>query len=637
MRSHTLITALLCPAVLFATAMSAPTALPQSALPVVIPPLSEPPQVPTTGAVITGTYRILNAYIPGSGEELGLRTVVSAAIAANPGLSVTLVYAPFADIFDSWNTQVGAGGGPEMLIAPNDSLGNDARAGRVLNLDPYLTGRLTNVITSAVEGMKVGGVFYGVPESAKAIGLYYNKSAVSTAPTTTRDLLALVLAGKTLNLLDYGPYNLFGFAGAFGGALFDASQRCIAEVGGFDASAAYAMQLIAAGATTLSGSQQQTAFKAGTLDMVVDGPWNFTEYRNALGANLGVAPLPAGPGGIARPLNGIDGFYINPYTANPAGAVELALWLTNQASSQTWTDVGNHVPIRTDVTVADARIAMFAQISADGYPRPQSAQFNNYWGPFYDAEQRARAGTMTPKAAYMEACGRMNEASGLSVVNSTAVPSWIEEYGGAGNRPSALDPRWSWVREDATHWSLSARPGSLRLTTQQGGVFGVSTNEKNLLTTDAPLGNYEIRARLSFTPTQNYQGAGLLLYTNDDNWMAFIRAFCNNGGCASNAIYFDYEYGGLNPNSNYATTTSAPNASTYLRVIKEGRTFLGYVSGEGATWYFIGAHNSQFTPAKIGLRASNGDVAAVPEIPADFDSFSLYRTGPFAMLPLVGR
>lgn len=577
--------------------------------------------------VITGTFRILHAYSPGTGEELGLKSVVSATLAAQPGLSVSLLYTAFNNIYNVWNNQVAAGGGPDLYIAPNDSLGNDARSSRVLNLDPYLTGRLTNVLTSAIEGMKVGGTFFGVPESAKAIGLLYNKLSVTVAPSTTAGLLALVQAGKKLNLLDYLPYSLFGLASSYGGTLLDADQRCIAELGGFDAAEAYNIQLIAAGATTLNSGQQSSAFISGTLDMVVDGPWNLVQYRNALGSNLGVAPLPAGPGGIARPMNGIDGFYVNPHTANPAGAVELALWLTNQASSQTWTDVGGHVPVRTDVTPSDPRIETFAQISADGYPRPQSAQFNSYWGTFYDADLRARSGAMTPRAAYMEACGRMNKANGLSVVNPTAAPNWIDEFGGRGLRPSALDPRWSWVREDGTHWSLSARPGYLRLSTQQGGVFGVSTNEKNLLTTDAPLGNYEIRARLSFTPAQNYQAAGLLLYTNDDNWMAFIRAFCNNGGCASNALYFDYEVGGAIPNSNYATTTSAPNASTYLRVVKEGNTFLGYVSGDGVTWYFVGAHNASFAPAKIGLRASNGDVPVVPEISADFDSFGLYNSG----------
>jgi beta-xylosidase len=53
---------------------------------------------------------------------------------------------------------------------------------------------------------------------------------------------------------------------------------------------------------------------------------------------------------------------------------------------------------------------------------------------------------------------------------------------------TSLDSRWSWVREDPTHWSLAARPGFLRLTTQQTSWSG-----NNLLVQNAPGGGYEIQ------------------------------------------------------------------------------------------------------------------------------------------------
>jgi arabinogalactan oligomer/maltooligosaccharide transport system substrate-binding protein len=114
----------------------------------------------------------------------------------------------------------------------------------------------------------------------------------------------------------------------------------------------------------------------------------------------------------ANPLNGIDGFYINPNSQNAEGAVELALFLTNKESAQIYTDSAGHVPIRTDVTAADPLVGAFAEASASGLPRPQSVEFANYWGPFGDMFTKVLEGISTPEEGVAEACEAMNTASG---------------------------------------------------------------------------------------------------------------------------------------------------------------------------------------------------------------------------------
>jgi hypothetical protein len=59
--------------------------------------------------------------------------------------------------------------------------------------------------------------------------------------------------------------------------------------------------------------------------------------------------------------------------------------------------------------------------------------------------------------------------------------SWTDEFQGP-----ALAPRWSWAREDPTHWSLSARPGYLRIITQTGGIYESTEEQKNLLLMPVP-------------------------------------------------------------------------------------------------------------------------------------------------------
>lgn len=64
---------------------------------------------------------------------------------------------------------------------------------------------------------------YAVPGIAKAVGLYYNKTAVATPPATTADLLSMVKAGKKFGL-NISDYFMFGFWSGFGGT-FNGQHR----------------------------------------------------------------------------------------------------------------------------------------------------------------------------------------------------------------------------------------------------------------------------------------------------------------------------------------------------------------------------------------------------------------------------
>jgi arabinogalactan oligomer/maltooligosaccharide transport system substrate-binding protein len=361
---------------------------------------------------VSGEVTLWHAYQTGSAEETTLGTLVENAQARFPDLTINVLQIPFSEIFNKYQTEVAAGGGPDMFVAPNDDLGNWARGELVLALDQYLQGRLGKVSTVGVEGMKVDGLIYGVPESAKAVALYYNKSLVEKVPTTTDELMAMVTDGNLVNV--QGAYHLFGWSGAFGGQLMDETGKCIADQGGWVDFMQYLVDLKAAGAIFEPDyGKAEGLFRQGNAAMFVNGPWALADYKKDLGDNLGVAPMPAGPAGPATPLNGIDGFYINPNSQNILSAVELALFLTNQESSQIYTDSAGHVPIRSDVTAADPLVAAFAEASATGFPRPQSEQFANYWTPFGDMFTKVLEGAVTPEEGVAEACQAMNTANGF--------------------------------------------------------------------------------------------------------------------------------------------------------------------------------------------------------------------------------
>src|SRR5687768_14799736 len=111
-------------------ASSAPSVAPGS-----VAPGSEPPP-----AALEGEATLWHSYGSGGGETAALTTVLDQVRAANPGLTINVVEQPFDQIFLKWRTDVAAGEGADMFIAPNDDLGKDAREESILNIDEYLAG-----------------------------------------------------------------------------------------------------------------------------------------------------------------------------------------------------------------------------------------------------------------------------------------------------------------------------------------------------------------------------------------------------------------------------------------------------------------------------------------------------------------
>ena len=71
--------------------------------------------------------------------------------------------------------------------------------------------------------------------------------------------------------------------------------------------------------------------------------------------------------------------------------------------------------------------------------------------------------------------------------------------------------------------------------------------------------------------------------------------------------------------SNYAMTITAPGEA-YLRIVRNGSVYTGYVSEYGTNWAMVGARTvvSGLVPSSIGL-AAGGNMPGAPELGADSD------------------
>ena len=97
-------------------------------------------------------------------------------------------------------------------------------------------------------------------------------------------------------------------------------------------------------------------------------------------------------------------------------------------------------------------------------------------------------------------------------VNSTS-----DEFNSA-----SVGNQWEWVRENKANHSLSAKSGSLTITSEAGDVSEGSNNAKNILLQSAN-NDWTIETKLvcSRTPSQP-ENAGILAYENDDNFVKLM-------------------------------------------------------------------------------------------------------------------
>ncbi len=349
----------------------------------------------------------------GNAEFKAFTQNLKAITDANPDLKVSFVEVPFANLFQKYQAEAKVGRGPDMFIAPNDSLGDLVRLKVISDLTGKIDDTVANTNQVSVDGMTVDGKIYGVPESIKAVELYYDTAKFPTPPKTTDDLLAAAKAGTKIGVVAPDGYFGWGFYQAFGGKIFDENGKCAATANSGVADAmAYVKALKDAGALVdPTYNTVNDAFKSGKIDAILTGNWTLGDYKTAR-PTVAVAPMPAGPSGSpAGPMTGIDGWYINSASKNQDLAIAVAQQMVNQASQQVEVDVAGHVPANKNVTIADPLVKSFSDAFATGVPRPQIAEMGNYWSNFGNAWAEVLTKGADPTAAVAKACAAMDTAN----------------------------------------------------------------------------------------------------------------------------------------------------------------------------------------------------------------------------------
>jgi len=381
---------------------------------------STAPSAAASAAGLTGSLSVWEAYgASGTSEKPAFDKMVAAVMAANPGLTVTVTDVPFANLFTNFETQAGAGSGPDLYIAPNDNLPKEARAGLlkdVSSLIPTLTAAPYSTSQVAIDASTVDGKLYEIPESMKAVELMYNNSVITTPPVSTDDWKANAKKlGWVYGANGGGAYYLWGLFSSFGGTILDGTTgKCTATTGGgVAAGLKWLADMKAAGMTFYQNDGLAKAdLISGKIAGFVEGPWQSADLSKALGSKLSVVAGPTGPGGAWAPLTAPDGYYINAASPNADLATQFALQMLLPANEQLFANYG-HLPANTTLQPTDPIAQSFAALMPKGFARPTLKQLDNYWGNFGNALVAVIDKGTDPTKAVADACAAMDKANGI--------------------------------------------------------------------------------------------------------------------------------------------------------------------------------------------------------------------------------
>ena len=387
-----------------------------------IPPATAIPTVtPTPGSeAMQGQLVIWHSWAQADADAL--TQILTLAQSTYPNLQIDTLFVAIDNIPQAYADAVLAGGGPDMILAPDWWSPDLLQAGVLAPLDEFVTPADRDAYWPAtLTGLTQEGVLYGLPTNFELVSLYVNRALLgeTPAPATTDDLLTLAAQNPTLGMGLYANlFHLYWGIPAYGGTLFDGDNRAILDQ--TPGTADYLRWLQRADTTPGVFFEQDYGalidrFKKGEFAFFVDGPWSTGELRQALGDNLDVIPLPAGPAGPGQPWLGVDAIFINPNgTADQRWrAVNLARFLTNAGNGGILAQVANRLPANRNAAIGDDSVRQgFVAQAANAQPLPLAAEMQAVWGYGGDMLLKAVDGGQDPGQVVAETATLINEANG---------------------------------------------------------------------------------------------------------------------------------------------------------------------------------------------------------------------------------
>ncbi len=356
---------------------------------------TEPQPAPSS---LSGTFLIWHSWIDEDYEALV--AILDRIQAEHPQLVLATRFMEAHQIPTQLLNAILRGEGPQLLLAPasrypelqaDELITSFNDVVQVEDLDPFLS--------PAIYGLIHDARLMGLPLWTEAVMLYVNTDMMSWSqiPDSTAQWLALAEQADRpwLGLYQNLFYLSWGFP-AYGSVLFDADFRVVLDQSA--GAAAFLTWLAAASAAPgIEVSDDYDALKQAFLNqelaMLVDGPWNLTEYSLVLGDALRVRELPDGPAGAARPWLTSEAIYLvaGQSPSQRLASARIALRMTD--SEQILIETAHRLPaVQNRMNIGPEPVQTFRALLADTQHMAHRPEMASVWRQGQDMLDRAVAG-----------------------------------------------------------------------------------------------------------------------------------------------------------------------------------------------------------------------------------------------------
>lgn len=287
----------------------------------------------------TPPVKTLYAWISNANDREQWQAFIDAARTVDPGFELHLEGPSFSDYWIKVKTRMSSSGAPALLTT---------QAARTQEISPLLAPleplaeqagvNLSQYNSAMLEGMTVDGSLRAIPYDAEPMVLYVNRELFANANRElpplhyTRDrflddTLALTrgdIRGYAMNGNLVGLGFCIGFAeGArpTEGGLLRLSDPVMVDALQFSLDLVHQHQVAARPAAVDSEPASQQDFMNGKAAMLVDGPWMYQMYADALGDDLMLATIPSDAEEPRGLIQG-SGFAVSADAEDPAAAFE---------------------------------------------------------------------------------------------------------------------------------------------------------------------------------------------------------------------------------------------------------------------------------------------------------------------------
>jgi maltose-binding protein MalE len=338
---------------------------------------------------------------------------------------------PADGLIQRFRTRAAMGLGPDLLIAPAQTIPELALEELIQDLTPYIdvdpAVNLARYFAPAIETVQYEERLYGLPIALNTMVLYYNRELVETPPTDLDGLLQEATEGRAV-ALNTDFYRGFWGIKAFGGELFDDQGRVMLDEGGFANWLSWLKTAQGNPGVFMTTDWEVTAelFASGRVAYYVGSSTEVHDLRELLGEDLvGVARLPAGPHRAAGPFLESDAIFINT-SSSPAQTelvLRLARFLTSTEQQTQLARQATLIPANANVRV-DHRLypatATFLAQAQNAVPRPNLPQMSVVLAQGDMAYALALAGEMSAAEAAQELTSQVNSIFDLAEESEAA-------------------------------------------------------------------------------------------------------------------------------------------------------------------------------------------------------------------------